>query len=358
MTTLTSPTRHEPSSQLDSAVRLRDIIKTLPPNVFTKDPRKAWLKIVISIFTVALGMGALSITPWYLLPIFWVFTGTALTGFFVIGHDCGHRSFSNRTWVNDWVGHLAFLPIIYPFHSWRILHNYHHKHTNKLNVDNAWNPLSTELYESFSPFAKWGYRQLRGRFWWFASVVHWAKIHFNWTTFTGKEREQVRFSVLVVITGAVIGFPILLMTLGVWGFVKFWLLPWLVFHFWMSTFTLVHHTVPNIAFKKSNQWNEARAQLSGTVHCDYPRWVEILCHEINVHIPHHISPGIPSYNLRQAHQSLKDNWGNYLCEYRFSWSLIQKITTQCHLYHFESNYQSFNNYYRGKSKNTNISSLS
>lgn len=37
--------------------------------------------------------------------------------------------------------------------------------------------------------------------------------------------------------------------------------------------------------------------------------IEILCHDINVHIPHHISPKIPSYNLRAAHKSLQENWG-------------------------------------------------
>jgi omega-6 fatty acid desaturase (delta-12 desaturase) len=284
------------------------------------------------------------------LPILWAFTGTAMTGFFVIGHDCGHRSFSNRIWVNDWVGHLVFLPLIYPFHSWRILHNFHHKNTNKLDVDNAWDPFTPEFYETFSSFEKWGYQRLRGKFWWLASVVHWAKIHFDWTKFEGKEREQIRFSALFVLIGAAIGLPILLGTLGFWGFVKFWLLPWLGFHFWMSTFTLVHHTLPPIPFKKEEEWNEAQAQLSGTVHCDYPRWVEILCHDINVHIPHHISTGIPSYNLRLAHQSLKDNWGEYLCERQFSWALMDEITTQCHLYHPETRYQSFQQYYQNKSE--------
>ncbi|ACK66805.1 fatty acid desaturase [Rippkaea orientalis PCC 8801] len=346
MTTLINSIEEKPSSQLDSQVRLRDILNTLPPEVFVKNAGKAWFKVLFSICMVSLGYVLLAVVPWYLLPFVWIFTGTGLTGFFVLGHDCGHRSFSNRTWVNNLVGHLLFLPIIYPFHSWRILHDYHHKHTNKLEVDNAWDPFTPKFYDSFSPFAKWGYRQLRGRLWWFASVVHWAKIHFDWTTFEGKQREQVRFSVLVVLIGAVIGFPILFMTLGVWGFVKFWLLPWLVFHFWMSTFTLVHHTVPQIAFKTADQWNEAQAQLSGTVHCDYPRWVEILCHDINVHVPHHVSTGIPSYNLRQAYQSLKDNWGSYLCERRFSWSLMQEITTQCHLYHPENNYQSFTQYHQ------------
>jgi omega-6 fatty acid desaturase (delta-12 desaturase) len=88
------------------------------------------------------------------------------------------------------------------------------------------------------------------------------------------------------------------------------------------------------------------AQLSGTVHCDYPRWVEILCHDINVHIPHHISTAIPSYNLRLAHRSLQQNWGVYLRECRFSWSLIKQITEQCHLYSSDRGYWSFKDHYR------------
>jgi len=41
----------------------------------------------------------------------------------------------------------------------------------------------------------------------------------------------------------------------------------------------------DIPFHAADQWQEVSAQLSGTVHCDYPRWVEVLCHDINVHIP-------------------------------------------------------------------------
>lgn len=37
--------------------------------------------------------------------------------------------------------------------------------------------------------------------------------------------------------------------------------------------------------------------------------VEVLCHDINVHVPHHVSPKIPWYNLRKATDSLRDNWG-------------------------------------------------
>ncbi|NES81862.1 MAG: fatty acid desaturase, partial [Moorea sp. SIO2B7] len=202
-------------------------------------------------------------------------------------------------------------------------------------------PFTPEFFESFPPLLKWGYQRMRGRFWWLGSIAHWAILHFNWLRFEEKEQEKVKFSVIVVLIGSAIAFPTLIITTGIWGFVKFWLLPWLVYHFWMSTFTIVHHTVPEIAFKPAHEWNEAQAQLSGTVHCDYPRWVEFLCHDINVHIPHHISTGIPWYNLRKAHQSLKENWGGYLYECKFSWSLMKKITDNCHLYDAENNYRTF-----------------
>lgn len=43
------------------------------------------------------------------------------------------------------------------------------------------------------------------------------------------------------------------------------------FHRPAGTFTVVHHTAPHIPFKPASEWNAAKAQLSGTVHCDYPR---------------------------------------------------------------------------------------
>jgi len=330
----------------DDNLRLKDLLQTLPREVFLKDRRKAWMMLGINVLMVVLGYWGLALSPWFLLPPLWIFTGTALTGFFVIGHDCGHRSFANRRWVNDIVGHLAFLPLLYPFHAWRILHNFHHTHTNKLDVDNAWQPWRPEEYASSGVLMQWFYRLIMaGGLWWIGSITHWAAIHFNWNKFEGKQRSQVRLSVLVVLAFAAIAFPLLIATTGIWGFVKFWLLPWLVYHFWMSTFTIVHHTSPEIPFIAAEEWNEAQAQLFGTVHCDYPRWVEFLCHDINVHIPHHISTAIPSYNLRLAHSVIKENWGNKLRESRFSWSLMKEITSKCNLYCPDNYYQSFKDFH-------------
>ena len=331
--------------QLDNSIKLRDIINTLPKEVFVKNPRKAWTKLAINTLCVVLGYGLVAVSPWYLLPLSWIFLGTSLQGFFVIAHDCGHRSFSNRIWVNDLVGHLTTLPLAYPFHAWRILHNHHHKHTNKLDKDNTWTPFTTEVFDNASMPLKWFYRRMRGWFWWMGSIAHWAMMHFDWSQFEGKQRKQVRFSVLLVVVAVAIAFPALIVTTGIWGLVKFWLMPFMVYHFWMSTFTMFHHTMPEIPFKPEAEWNEARAQLSGTVNCKYPWWVEFLCHDINVHIPHHVTTAIPWYNLRMAHDSLVENWGDYLYpDCSFNWELIQKVTKVCHLHEDENNYQSIEAY--------------
>ena len=330
-----------------SNLRLKDILKTLPRECFQQNQRRAWWRVLASIFMVICGYVGIAIAPWFLLPPLWIFTGTALTGFFVIAHDCGHRSFAKRRWVNDWVGHLFMLPLIYPFHSWRILHNHHHTHTNKLEEDNAWQPFLPEFYAGLGKIGQWGYQLMRGQFWWLASIIHWVGLHFNLSNFQDKDKQKVKLSIAVVLVFAAIAFPLLLATTGIWGFIKFWLMPWLVYHFWMSTFTLVHHTAIDVPFHSATEWNQATAQLSGTVHCNYPRWVEFLCHDINVHIPHHISTAIPSYNLRLAYQYLQQNWDSHLHdESQFSWALLQQITNQCHLYDLESCYQSFQDYYR------------
>jgi acyl-lipid omega-6 desaturase (Delta-12 desaturase) len=325
----------------EAPLQLTEIVRSLPKAYFEKDALKAWKHVAISVSAAIAGYVALAFSPWFLLPFVWIFTGTALTGFFVIGHDAGHRSFAKRRWVNDLVGHIAFLPLIYPFHPWRFLHDHHHLHTNKMEEDNAWYPWYAEDFAKAGPVMQKLYKVIRGYFWWVGSIGHWALLHFDLRNFRERDRAKAAFSMSVVIVFAAIFFPVMIATLGFWGLIKFWLMPWMVYHFWMSTFTIVHHTIPEISFQPAELWNAGDAQLAGTVHCTYPRWVEVLCHDINVHIPHHVSTGIPSYNLRKAHANLKENWGEHIIERKFNWALMKSIATECHLYHPDKPYQSF-----------------
>ncbi|KAK1395876.1 Omega-6 fatty acid desaturase, chloroplastic [Heracleum sosnowskyi] len=303
---------------LPDNITLKNVIDSLPQKVFEIDDVKAWKSVLISVTSYTLGLFLISKSPWFLLPLAWAYTGTAITGFFVIGHDCAHKSFSKNKLLEDIVGTLAFMPLIYPYEPWRIKHDRHHAKTNMLMADTAWHPAKVEEFNGSPIFRKaivLAYGPLRP----WMSIAHWVVWHFDLKKFRPNEIQRT----------------------GMVGWIKYWLMPWLGYHFWMSTFTMVHHTAPHIPFKSAKEWNAAKAQLTGTVHCDYPRWIEILCHDINVHIPHHVSSRIPSYNLRAAHQSLQENWGKYMNEATWNWRLMKTILTVCHLYDEEKNYVGF-----------------
>jgi hypothetical protein len=54
-----------------------------------------------------------------------------------------------------------------------------------------------------------------------------------------------------------------------------------------------------------------------TLRCCNLRRIEFLCHDINVHVPHHVSSNIPWYNLRAATDSLRQNWGQVCAPFPF-----------------------------------------
>ncbi|MDV3347407.1 fatty acid desaturase [Leptothoe sp. ISB3NOV94-8A] len=322
------------------AFTTKELLKSLPQDCFLQQPLKAWTSVFVSVLAVALGTVGLFFAPWYLCPPLWIFTGTALTGFFILGHECGHYSFAKRKWVNECLGHLLMLPLLYPFHNWRIQHNTHHRFTNKLGgerwrqlqdvihrrADIAWYPLRPEVWKSMSLKGRLTYQFWREWFWWLASIQNWwYELNLKRSTLSTEECSKVRLSSVLVYLFAVVALAWLYYLGGIWAMGKFWLLPWLVFHFWLSTFTRVHHSAVDIPWRVGEEWNNAEAQLYGTVHCRYPRWVEFLCHDINIHIPHHISTAIPHYHLRMAHTSLKRNWGEYMRESEFSWHLFWQM---------------------------------
>ncbi|CAL8462214.1 g1745 [Coccomyxa elongata] len=329
-------------ADLPDDVTLTQVISSLPREVFEINPLRAWGAVATTVVSVALSVYLISISPWYMLPFAWAFAGTAWTGMFVVGHDCGHRSFSKNKLVEDIVGTLMFMPLIYPFEPWRIKHNHHHAHTNKLVEDTAWHPAGKAELEKWGTVQKTLFKVFLGsplKLW--ASVGHWWLWHFNLDLYTDKQKPRVLVSLAAVAAFALIGIPAIGYFTGLAGVAKYWLMPWLGYHFWMSTFTVVHHTAPHIPFKPANEWNAAKAQLSGTVHCDYPRWVEFLCHDINVHVPHHVNSKIPWYNLRAATDSLRQNWGQYMTEASWNWRMMKYIFTELHVYDEQQNYVPF-----------------
>jgi omega-6 fatty acid desaturase (delta-12 desaturase) len=320
-------------AELPAGVTLNQVVRSMPEEVFELNPWKAWGAVLLSITSMAASLYLISVAPWYLLPLAWFVAGTAFTGFFVVGHDCGHRSFSSNKLLEDIVGTFMFAPLIYPFEPWRIKHNQHHAQTNKLVEDTAWHPIMEDEMAKWNGTQRFLYKAFLGtplKLW--ASVGHWWVWHFDLSKYTEKQRPRVLVSLAACALFAATAFPALFAYGGVAAWAKFWLMPWLGYHFWMSTFTLVHHTAPHIPFKPAEQWDAAKAQLSGTVDCDFPKWIEILTHDISVHVPHHVSSKIPWYNLRKANASLWSNWGEHMTKAKFNPRLLRTVCAELHVH--------------------------
>jgi len=63
---------------------------------------------------------------------------------------------------------------------------------------------------------------------------------------------------------------------------------------------------------------------------------EMFLHNILIHTPHHVDIRIPFYNLKKAYKDLKENYAEYILEYRFSWLRVARIFKRCKLYDFEN----------------------
>jgi omega-3 fatty acid desaturase (delta-15 desaturase) len=59
-------------------------------------------------------------------PLYWIAQGTMFWALFVVGHDCGHQSFSPSRTLNDVVGNIVHATIMVPYHGWRVSHRKHH----------------------------------------------------------------------------------------------------------------------------------------------------------------------------------------------------------------------------------------
>uniref|UniRef100_A0A183F9B4 FA_desaturase domain-containing protein n=1 Tax=Heligmosomoides polygyrus TaxID=6339 RepID=A0A183F9B4_HELPZ len=84
----------------------------------------------------------------------WVF-GIFACGLFVIGHDCGHGSFSEYEWVNDVCGHIAHASVLTPFWPWQKSHRQHHQYTSHVEKDKGHPWMKEHDFQKQSAVAKY-----------------------------------------------------------------------------------------------------------------------------------------------------------------------------------------------------------
>lgn len=248
--------------------------------------------------------------------IWWNLVGFFGWALFVVGHDCGHGSFSNSPTLNFILGHIAHTPLLVPFVGWQCSHRKHHLNHNHVENDHSWKPLNRTDYLSFmsdslSRFFRCTYGLLliypiyllssRGD--------HVSGNHFN--PFDRKLFEPSQTLPAAVSTVCVVSWlAYLFSTWDALLLLDAYFVPYLVFSAWLSLVTYLQHTDPKGVYYRDGEWSYLKGALS-TIDRTYGRYIDHLHHNIETHVVHHmLFTSIPHYHLKEATEAVKPLLGD------------------------------------------------
>ena len=304
------------TESLDPPFTLQQVKAAIPAYCFEPSTWKSlsYFFLDVSIIGILYAI-ANYLDSWYFWPIFWLMQGTMFWALFVVGHDCGHGSFSKKKWVNNLIGHLSHTPILVPFHGWRITHRTHHNNTGNIDTDESWYPVTESKYNQMA----WWEKLLRfGITLLFAYPLYLFKrspgreaaSHFNPSSplFRPSEKWDVITSTIWW-TSMVVLLGFLTYQWGWMWLLKNYLVPYMIFVVWLDFVTFLHHTDPEIPWYRGKDWYFLKGALS-TIDHDYG-FINNIHHNIGTHVAHHIFLNMPHYHLKTATEAIKPILGDY-----------------------------------------------
>jgi omega-6 fatty acid desaturase (delta-12 desaturase) len=325
----------------EHGVDIGDVRALIPPECHVISPARSWFALLVAFIRLAAaelvlyhlpltsGLALLWQIPALLAAL--LFAGWTFTGLFVLGHDCAHMAFSERRWVNVVVGYVTLSPEFTGFHNWRIWHNFHHAKTQLRGQDPDWaeKMMTRAEFEkaSFNDKAhvRLGFGTPLGLL-----VGFWVGM-FRRTFMKslapqiplGRGAARELFTSTLIMAASVGAISYTLMRLGgPWVMVKHYYIPAFIAAGHGALLTYLHHSSPDALVFDRAGWTPFRGQVVSTFNVRFPRWIEALWFDINIHLPHHLAPKIPWYNLRAAAAAIAKARPEVYIERRFSFGYL------------------------------------
>ncbi|MCR9142552.1 MAG: fatty acid desaturase [bacterium] len=342
---VSTPAASGPASRENIPVRppfrLQELKALIPADCFRPVLWKSFYYMFLDwLIVAALVWTAVRIDAWWYWPIYWVMQGTMFWALFVVGHDCGHGSFSRSRRLNALIGHICHTPLLVPYHGWRISHRTHHTVHGDADREETWYPMTATEYRDmpgyvrilrFTPLMLW----LFPFYLWRRSPRHDGS-HFH--PGSGLFKAAEKWDVLT----STFWWCGMLGLLGWFGYefgalalLQYYVGPYLVFIAWLDLVTYLHHSDPDVPWYRGEEWSFAKGALS-SVDRDYGVVNEVH-HNIGTHVLHHLFINIPHYNLRRATDALAPRLGAF---YRSShlpfWKAFARNARSCHYIDDES----------------------
>lgn len=316
-------------------MKISDYAKVIPRNLWEPDEKKSWMTLFRCVGLVVLFQYLLFILPqkWIYAPLYGILifiSGLSFVGLFVLVHDCGHYSFSRKKILNDIVGFLAFIPMLNSFHGWRKAHDFHHRNNQIRKVDPDWPELLFHEKEIVPWHEKLAVRLGPGNviglligFWVGMAKRFFFSILIPQMEMTRKEKITLY---LQNILAAIFSAFFLINYYEFLGPDKFWIMyfgPVLIATTTGAFLTFLQHSHPGSYVFDRDSFDVVLSQVHSTVNVRFPKLLEYFWLDINIHLPHHVIPGIPWYNLKDANNALQTAFEKDVREVDFSWKLLK-----------------------------------
>ncbi|KAJ3411994.1 hypothetical protein HDV05_001423 [Chytridiales sp. JEL 0842] len=289
-------------------IQVATLRKSLPPHLFKKSLAKGLWYLAIDFTVIALCMSYYTIyTPTSLLTYF-VYAnvlGFFMWCLFVVGHECGHSTFSEYPLVNAIFGHISHGFLLVPFYPWAKSHAAHHAFHNHKSKDRShiWFEEHDIGYAKMSrdspiliPFMFTFIYLVMG----ITDGTH----YFPWGKLNNTNKDRIETilssSVCFLYLFAFLHFG------GLKWFMNCYFYPWLVYNCWLYAVTYLQHHTEGTNVYSGSEWTFTKGAVE-TVDRVYDTLtpgavLDDVMHNIsNGHVVHHLfSTSIPHYNLMEA----------------------------------------------------------
>jgi acyl-lipid omega-6 desaturase (Delta-12 desaturase) len=306
----------------------------------------------VSVLAYLLPLVAIVLSPaWWQRLVAAVVCGLSVGVLFVVGHDACHGSLTPNGKLNAALGRISFLPSLHPYAAWEYSHNaLHHGFTNLRGKDPVYCPLTLAEYRALTPFR----RRIERAYRTFFGVAALYLIEIWWKHEIAPSREHAlriaRRATFQRDRALVFAFPfVVILALGLLGFLRAvpvttlvgmivlaLSVPFLVFNWLIGFATFQHHTHPRVLwFADQADWSFYRAQVLGTVHVVFPRWIAKSLHNIMDHTAHHVDTKVPLYHVTDAQEQLEQTFAGEVVREPFTFAALRRTFDTCQLYDYE-----------------------
>lgn len=222
---------------------------------------------------------------------------------FIIQHDCGHQNYFRKKWMNQVVGMSCSFFSAIPYRYWALNHNFHHVHSGQLETRDIGdvNTLTVNEYRALGYWGRLRYRLFRTPFVMFVLGPIYYIAFVNRLPFSKIDTMKrtlaklISDNLLLAAGYLVLGFLI--------GWQKFILIQVpVIFFFGMIAiwFFYVQHQHEHAYKSWKDNWDYLLSAIKGSTFYKLPRPLNWLTGNIGYHHIHHLSSGIPNYNLRKC----------------------------------------------------------